>query len=60
MYTTKKMKNCRSFRAAGQDMASPSYRRIQDSNCSECVYFSSRNCGMDVADSIEPALELFS
>jgi hypothetical protein len=59
MYTTKKIKNCPSFRAVGQD-GPPAHHRAHEANCAECVYFSSRNCGMDVADSIEPVVDLFS
>ena len=58
MYNTKKMKNCTSYRALDQDMIS-SLRHSESNNCKDCVYFSSRNCGMDVADSIEPAIDVF-
>jgi len=58
VYNTKKMKYCTNYRAADLDMIS-SLRRTENTNCKECVYFSSRNCGMDVADSIEPAIDIF-
>ncbi|MDR1066213.1 MAG: hypothetical protein LBL35_02090 [Clostridiales bacterium] len=58
MYQPKKIKNCKNFRSMNVDGYSP-YRHSFDSNCMQCVYFSSRNCGMDVSDSVEPALELF-
>ncbi len=35
------------------------YKKSGNTNCKECVYFSSRNCGMDIADSIEPELDIF-
>ena len=35
------------------------YRNNISQNCNECVYFSSRNCGFDVSDSIETELEIF-
>ncbi len=58
MYNTKKIKNCTSFRSVDHDMSFPA-KRISSGNCKDCVYFSSRNCGMDVADSIEPDLDIF-
>lgn len=58
MYNTKKMKHCTNYKAVEHDMVS-SLRHTQHTNCKDCVYFSSRNCGMDVADSIEPVIDLF-
>ncbi len=52
MHTTKRMKSCASFRAI--EHGGSSFRKQTTSNCKECAYFSSRNCGMDIADSLEP------
>lgn len=53
------VKNCRNFKAMDQDFGAP-LRRRPEGGCRQCVYFSSRNCGMDVADSIEPTIDVFS
>lgn len=47
----------------------PNFKPINDSlsfygksncdNCSHCAYFSSRNCGIDIADSIETDFDYF-
>jgi hypothetical protein len=56
MYASKKNHLCSGFKALDYGTGY-SYRRISSGNCKDCVYFSSRNCGMDVADSIEPNIE---
>ncbi len=58
MYTSKKMKQCANFKLVEQQPSVP-YKRINEHNCKDCVYFSSRNCGMDIADSIEPCMDIF-
>jgi len=57
MYNTKRVSTCAGFKAVDHD-AGFSYRRGTAGSCKDCVYFSSRNCGMDVADSIEPNIEM--
>ena len=59
MNRSKRIRNCRNFKGIDQDFLSP-FRQSTDSNCRQCVYFSSRNCGMDVSDSIEPEIDMFS
>lgn len=58
MYHTKKSKNCSSFKAIEQDVFSRYKYKSLERNCKECIYFSSRNCGMDIADSIDPVIDL--
>lgn len=53
-----KNKNCSNFKSREKGIGS-SYRNIYDANCKECVYFSSQNCGMDVADSLSPDMNAF-
>lgn len=57
MYTRKKL--CKSFVALESNIIPAYQNNITTSNCKDCVYFSSRNCGMDAADEIEPPLDLF-
>jgi len=52
-----KRKICDNFRPINDYV--PHYRNKPTQNCSECIYFSSRNCGLDISDSIEPELEIF-
>jgi|GEM_PF-964772 len=54
MNTSKKIKNCANYKAIDQEMISHPMRGTHSGSCKDCVYFSSRNCGMDAADSIEP------
>lgn len=57
MYSRKKM--CKNYKAL-ESHAIPAYQNtITAHNCKDCLYFSSRNCGMDAADEIEPPLDLF-
>ena len=56
MYISKKLQNCAGFKALDCGTGF-SYRRNASGSCKDCVYFSSRNCGMDIADSIEPNIE---
>ncbi len=58
MHQMKKMKNCKHFKGMDYDIHAP-FRHSQDHNCKQCVYFSSRNCGMDVSDTIEPGIDQF-
>ena len=55
----KNIKNCKNFKGLEMDLNNP-LRQNAEHSCQHCVYFSKRNCGMDVADSIEPAIDLFS
>ena len=50
-------KHCQNFRGLEMDLNNP-LRQHAAQGCQHCVYFSKRNCGMEVADSIEPTLEL--
>jgi len=59
MYTTKRVPNCASYRALNED-ALPAHRQNHESDCKSCVFYSSRNCGVEIADSIEPMMELLS
>ena len=52
----KKSRSCANFRSVEKGLT-PAFRNPQVTNCKDCVYFSSRNCGMDAADSIAPDLE---
>lgn len=58
IFTTKKRKQCLNFKGFDQDM-SKSYKRELPISCKECVYFSSRNCGLDNADTID-FLDIFN
>lgn len=52
-----KMKICSNFKSINENILS--YNKNFSPNCKECAYFSSRNCGMDIADSIDPDTDLF-
>ena len=52
------IKSCKYFKALEMDWNNP-LRQNAESGCGQCVYFSRRNCGMDVADAIEPAIDSF-
>lgn len=56
MNNSKKTKNCTNFKALDQEVISKFQRGTYGGSCKDCVYFSSRNCGMDAADSIEPPI----
>ncbi len=58
MYNTKKLKGCNNFRLIDQQ-ATSAHNSPNVESCKDCVYFSSRNCMMDVADSIEPSIDMF-
>ncbi len=58
MNGTQKSKSCTNYKSIENGFGA-FYRNSQAANCKSCVYFSSRNCGMDAADSIEPDLEIF-
>jgi len=54
----KSVRNCCNYKSVNND-GGPPFRRVYGGSCKDCVYFSSRNCGMDAADDIEPDIELF-
>jgi len=35
------------------------YVNIHSVNCKDCVYFTSRNCGMDAVSSVEPETAMY-
>ena len=35
------------------------YINMHSVNCKDCMYFSSRNCGMDSVSSVEPEMTMF-
>jgi len=35
------------------------YTNIHSVNCKDCMYFSSRNCGMDAVSYVEPEMALY-
>jgi len=51
-------KNCPIYRPLAHDIPLP-YRRTNSLSCRECAHFGSRHCSMEVADSIEPPLDIF-
>lgn len=53
----KKILNCKNFRPLTDIPLNHHNENITD--CSRCVYFSSRNCGHDIADSLETELDIF-
>jgi len=57
MKTSKKIKNCSNFKPLNEYISHYKYPSSQ--NCSECAYFSSRNCGFDITDNLDNETELF-
>ena len=55
MKKTKKINGCSNFKPM-HDYVSH-YRNSPSQNCNECIYFSSRNCKLDISDSIEMDLD---
>jgi len=58
MHHSRKVRNCPSFRPMAHDIPLSS-RRTNSMGCRECAYFGSAYCTMEVADSIEPPLNIF-
>lgn len=52
-----KMRICSNFKSINENISA--YNKNFSPSCRECVYFSSRNCGMDIADSIDPEIDFF-
>lgn len=52
-----KLKNCLNFKPVNELF--PVHKQDTSSCCKNCVYFSSRNCHKDIADSIETELDIF-
>jgi len=52
----KKNINCRNFKPLPEI---PTESKNYPNDCSRCIYFSSRNCGHDIADSIDTELDIF-
>lgn len=54
---SKKRKTCSKFKPMSDYISH--YQKKPTQNCNECVYFSSRNCGFDIYNSIETDLDIF-
>ncbi|MDR2939477.1 MAG: hypothetical protein LBV08_04050 [Clostridiales bacterium] len=52
-----KNKACSNFKSLENDIFTKYQSRSTAPNCRVCVYFSSRNCGMDASNSIDPAVD---
>jgi len=52
----KKNINCRDFKPFPEI---PTENRSSSTDCNRCIYFSSRNCGHDIADSIDTESDIF-
>jgi len=52
------VKNCQLYRPMPHDLPL-SYRRTNSVGCRECMYLGSSHCSMEIADSIEPPLDIF-
>ena len=44
------MQDCTDFFPMGGEFESKAHHRHEQPNCTECVYFSRRNCGRDAVD----------
>lgn len=49
----KTCKNYKSINSLG------SFESISGEECMGCIYFSSKNCGMDLVNTLEPPLDIF-
>ena len=58
MYMPRNVKNCPTYRPMAHDIPM-SYRRTNSMGCRGCAYLGSSHCSMDIADSIEPPLDIF-
>ncbi|MDR1541844.1 MAG: hypothetical protein LBU32_28460 [Clostridiales bacterium] len=54
MTGTCKIKSCVNFKSIERELPA-SLSNIHEVNCKDCVYFSSRNCGMDASSVLEEA-----
>jgi len=52
------MKLCTNYRALERGLAFD-FVNIHSVNCKDCVYFSSRNCGMDAVSFVEPEMAMY-
>ena len=51
----KNLKNCSNFKSIASTDAM--YIKPLTSNCSHCIYFSSKNCHFEAANDIEPDID---
>jgi hypothetical protein len=52
------MKPCANFKSLEKGL-SFNYINMHSVNCKDCLYFSSRNCGMDCVSSVESDMAVF-
>jgi len=52
MDVSAKTKSCANYMSREKGL-SGSYKNVHSANCKDCAYFSTRNCGMDTADSAD-------
>ncbi len=52
-----KTKSCSNFKSIENDIFTKYQSKNSAPNCRACVYFSSRNCGMDAANAIDPMMD---
>ena len=51
-------KLCSNFKSLERGI-SFDYSNIHSVNCKDCMYFSTRNCGMDAVSCVEPEMAMY-